>query len=812
MILKSVYVRFYQSFNYDYLRKSQGARARKKPWEFFDGKWYPHVRVKLDDHITTIVGENESGKSCLLRAIECAVTGKGVRYPDFCRHSLFFAVEEDHVHLPQFGCEWADVSTSEADALAAAWGLEGLSSPRFWLFFGKAGEAEIFLSDDETAKAHSVSGDALQEGLRILPTVFRLEANLALPETVPISYLAGPRGDGERHLGHPSRSEDALANAIRTQKHLFRDEATIGQSASSIASLVQPHLETNGTPSPRADELQLAHDLVRKIARIDEGALTRLQDELNRGNDAYSQSVVQKINYQLKRALNFRRFWAQDKAFELAVAARNRELVFVVRDRTNREYSFGERSSGLRYFLSYYIQYLAHEPRPDGHEILLMDEPDTYLSRQGQQDLLKIFDGFAFPVGGSRAPVQVVYVTHSPYLVDRNNAQCIRVLQKGKEDEGTRVVRDASQNHYEPLRSAFGPFVAESTFIGNCNIMVEGLSDQVLLAGAARYLRSKGVPESETLDLNTVTIVQAGGASEMPYLTFLARGRDRDRPLVLALLDSDTAGKGAARTLLKGVAVHQKRKPLLEKRHVLQIADVHAEAETPEDLVPTDLAAEALRLYLREYGGWDEEELAEITEEGILEHAGSKPIRTLEAVKRLADSLDNGVSIEKVGFARSVVAVLESNPELGGAVEFGDRMKVLLTKLNSMNRAAMRRRRVGVIEDRIRRRKDQFLDDYPDGAKKEDAVVLFEDLADVIDDSLEGRAVSSELRRLRTEFGLENGQVEPNVERYEEFRTELDSVQYAGLREAQSGEMEAQAVTRPTSEAGATEPEGEVEA
>ncbi|BCG97236.1 MULTISPECIES: ATP-dependent nuclease [unclassified Mesorhizobium] len=102
-----------------------------------------------------------------------------------------------------------------------------------------------------------------------------------------------------------------------------------------------------------------------------------------------------------------------------------------------------------------------------------MDEPDAYLSAEAQQDLLKIFRGFAEPDGDAR-PVQVVYVTHSPFLLDKNRAERIRVLQKGKGSDGTRVIKDASQNHYEPLRSAFGSYVGETAFIGACNLLVDG--------------------------------------------------------------------------------------------------------------------------------------------------------------------------------------------------------------------------------------------------------------------------------------------------------------------------------------------------
>jgi hypothetical protein len=83
------------------------------------------------------------------------------------------------------------------------------------------------------------------------------------------------------------------------------------------------------------------------------------------------------------------------------------------------------------------------------------------------------------------------------FLIDKNNADRIRVLEKGVGDEGTRVVRNVSRNPYEPLRSAFGAFVAETTFIGNCNLMVEGPADQILLGGATTHLRLRGRHDSE---------------------------------------------------------------------------------------------------------------------------------------------------------------------------------------------------------------------------------------------------------------------------------------------------------------------------
>ena len=60
MHLKSVYVRFYKSFNFDYLRKHHRG-AQPDEWEQVDGQWYPFVHVTIEKDITTVVGPNESG-------------------------------------------------------------------------------------------------------------------------------------------------------------------------------------------------------------------------------------------------------------------------------------------------------------------------------------------------------------------------------------------------------------------------------------------------------------------------------------------------------------------------------------------------------------------------------------------------------------------------------------------------------------------------------------------------------------------------------------------------------------------------------
>lgn len=82
MQLQSIYVRFYRSLNYDFIRSSDG-RYEPDPWDPTPRGNYPFVRIKLRPGITTVVGGNESGKTQILRAISAALTGAGYERSDF---------------------------------------------------------------------------------------------------------------------------------------------------------------------------------------------------------------------------------------------------------------------------------------------------------------------------------------------------------------------------------------------------------------------------------------------------------------------------------------------------------------------------------------------------------------------------------------------------------------------------------------------------------------------------------------------------------------------------------------------------------
>ena len=680
------------------------------------------------------------------------------------------------IKWPDFGFEFSGLDSKEKDNLRALLSLDQTHSfDRFFVFRSNQTQITVWLPiGGKDYHNHPLAEEEIPKLAALLPHVFRIDASLALPASVPLAWLANEGGDSNPLWLRQERSR--VLSFLRTNLGFFQNPQTMQSHAPAIVQAIEPL----GRTGDKTREYELARKLIFDVAKIDAQSLADLHLALQEGNDGLANGIIRAMNRALANALNFPRWWVQDKDFELCLSAREDDLVFTIRDRTQTDYSFSERSSGLKYFLSYYIQYLAHRPVPDRSELLLMDEPDAFLSNQGQQDLLKIFNAFADPPDAARAGVQVVYVTHSPFLIDKNHAERVRVLEKGIGDEGTRVVKNASHNHYEPLRSALGAFVGESAFIGHCNLFVEGLSDQILIAGSVALLRSRQLA-GEALDLNTLTIVPAGSASHVPYLVYLATGRDAEKPAVLVLLDSDKQGKKARNSV---DAFGPKRRPLLPPQRILQIGDLKSDLDgvgqqqSPlleiEDLVPPALVAEAARSYLEKVAAADKTTLANLDEAAIAKGLASGLSMTDALAETLKVPPCDGLVVDKVGLAREIIErandpVCQSNPSLSDAIDlFVLRMRVLLNRLRTMQRDAERALSAERISQRVARSTASFLRDHPNAATREEGLLLAEEIERNLDDSAEADAVRTALQHLRRRFALSQEPSQP-VAPYSDF-------------------------------------------
>jgi predicted RNA-binding protein Jag len=375
--------------------------------------------------------------------------------------------------------------------------------------------------------------------------------------------------------------------------------------------------------------------------------------------------------------------------------------------------------------------------------------------------------------------VQVIYVTHSPFLIDKNHSERVRALQKAEGSKGTRVISSASHNHYEPLRSAFGSFVGETTFISGCNLMVEGVADQILIAGAASYLRQlEDIPESQLINLNRITIVPCGGAPHVPYLVYLARGRDSEKPAVIVMLDGDEQGNNARKNLGR-LGEHPGKKSVLNPEFIIQLSDIknndvkqissqseyHPNFTVLEDLIPLNLSILAAKKFVKTVYDLSDTDIEFISEEKIKAFKkDDKPafdaIRDLLAKQNEANGKNYSLAIDKVGFARTVIDILPeiySSEDKDILKEFEINMRTLFYRLSSMQFKAERDVKEKRMRQKVKEKVETFLNDYSVNAyvSRDNASKLLDDIEnDLEGNDLEASFINRECKALRTTHDL----------------------------------------------------------
>ena len=132
-------------------------------------------------------------------------------------------------------------------------------------------------------------------------------------------------------------------------------------------------------------------------------------------------------------------------------------------------------------------------------------------------------------------------------MIDWNFPQRIRLFTRNHESKRTQIEnkqyhpREGIQHIWDPLRESIGVTLGDVGILGQANVLVEGVSDQVLLANASEAFASRGKPH---FDLATISILPYGDASALDHLIAVARSRTAR---VVVLADADEQGAKARR-------------------------------------------------------------------------------------------------------------------------------------------------------------------------------------------------------------------------------------------------------------------------
>jgi DNA repair ATPase RecN len=147
-------------------------------------------------------------------------------------------------------------------------------------------------------------------------------------------------------------------------------------------------------------------------------------------------------------------------------------LEFWIKDKQERLYP-KQRSRGVRWFLSFYLELKAAAVKSENDRVLLIDEPGLSLHARAQEDVLKVFEDL-------KQSMQIIYCTHSPHLIKTEKLYRILAVQRADEEDDKSesiiyepsMLSEASADTLTPIYSMMGIRLADQQFINSKNNII----------------------------------------------------------------------------------------------------------------------------------------------------------------------------------------------------------------------------------------------------------------------------------------------------------------------------------------------------
>jgi len=341
----------------------------------------------------------------------------------------------------------------------------------------------------------------------------------------------------------------------------------------SYASLdSELHLPTIISKMSRSEEMsEKSKNKVKTLKVLFDYIKLKPQDILNLGKEtnpgfAKSESTIENESANKKEreilldsaatklTRDFKSWWKQgDYIFNFSVDG-DYFRIWVSDNIRHDKIELESRSSGLQWFFSFFLIFMSEAEHEHKNTIILLDEPGHTLHPMAQKDLSLFFNELA-------TKNQLIYTTHSPFLVDAMNITQTKVVYF-EEDGITQVSDDLQINKnmakksIYPINSAIGLTVSDTMLIGCKPIIVEGVSDQIYMTFIKRFLMKIG----EFVSSDELIFMPVGGTKNIKPVVSIISGRDSDLPFVI--IDNDESGQTKKKSLEKDLYANEKDKIL----------------------------------------------------------------------------------------------------------------------------------------------------------------------------------------------------------------------------------------------------------
>ncbi len=496
--------------------------------------------IKVDPAATCFVGKNEAGKSGLLEALYLSNPAYGEKFDADEQYPRWLVVKDrkagelaDHAPVEVK----YELDSADEAAVEAALG-KGVLTGKKLSVSKRYNDGEIWsLSWNEKAAVQNLVAQLPGDVAARFATISTLtdlqesvksnsdgEDALNQEQKAAINAVIAGAGLGKVDVWH------RIVEILRArQPKYFR----FTQYSSLPGRIDFRELAKSDSTGPGKSSLQTAKALL-SLAGTDVKLL---------GNDTYELRKSELEAVQIDLTNQVFQYWKQNPALEVLIdvdketiqqgngtTAVSRFLDIRLRDkRTGYSNNFSQRSSGFQWFFSF----LAAFSEFDDHEapIVLLDEPALTLHAKAQGDFLRFINERLAPNS------QVLYTTHSPFMIEADKLQRVRIVEDNGPPSGATCsenVLASDPSSLFPLQAALGYDIAQTLFVGPNNLVVEGTSDFIYLSSMSQACVASG-----RIGLDSRwRVLPAGGATNIPTFVSLV-GPHLD---VTVLADSDTQG------------------------------------------------------------------------------------------------------------------------------------------------------------------------------------------------------------------------------------------------------------------------------
>lgn len=363
------------------------------------------------------------------------------------------------------------------------------------------------------------------------------------------------------------------------------------------------NLERNditGVVAAKVRTLKVLFDFIglnpKEILELGNDSANLSQDEIEKFNKKKEERTVLLNSASSKLTKEFKQWWKQGNyVFDLRADGKFFKI-WVSDEKRPEKVVLEARSTGLQWFLSFYLVFLTQTKTNLKNTIILLDEAGLSLHPLAQKDLLAFFKNLA-------TTNQIIHTTHSPFLVDTNNIDSVKIAYI--DNDGYTVISNDLRANSDPKRdtsvyavhAALGLSVSDIMLNGCQPVIVEGASDQYYLNAIKTYLIASGLFKPS----KDIVFMPAGGVKGVSAIASIVSAKGE---LPYVIIDGDTSGTSFKDKLKKDLYKEEDHKLICLKDFVEGL-----EAVEIEDIIPFSCISKAIDRLFRSVDDFEFDEV-----------------------------------------------------------------------------------------------------------------------------------------------------------------------------------------------------------